>query len=642
MIKIAVIVPKDTVSTAKLAAEKFEEEITVLQGSMTEGVRLAKQLEVQGYDIIIARGGTQILLSQSNINIPILSVPVTPMDIFEAINEAEKIDKDVSLIVSGNMISVSESYARISGRSFNMFQVKDELEVKRKIKELARKKKKVIVGLGIIAKYAPLYGLTPVVIKSGKEAFVSTIEEAKRIAAATRKEKKDKERIKAIIEYSYEGIICIDKKGYITIFNDPAQKLLKYYHDKLIGKKIDFVLPELELEETLFDGMKETGVIKKLKGAKFMISKIPIIVDDEVVNAVAILRDVDEIQKMEEKIRQDIAVTGHYAKYTFDDVIGCSRATKEIIRIGKGYAKVDSTILIEGETGTGKEVLAQSIHNYSDRANRPFVAVNCAALPESLLESELFGYAPGAFTGADRKGKRGLFELAHRGTIFLDEISEMDPLLQGRLLRVLQEKQVMRVGDNKLIPINVRVIAATNKKLHNLVSSGEFREDLYYRLNVLRMELVPLRNRREDIPYLLNYFIKIHCDKLGKRTIILSSEAIRHLSKYTWPGNVRELRNFCERLTVMSTKNKISLKDITNRILNIKTTNRKLEKTIDISDTNNYVFEHTLNLDDMEKVNIKLALRDSNGSIMNAAEELGISRTTLWRKMKKYNIQVSK
>ncbi|MBZ2174130.1 sigma 54-interacting transcriptional regulator [Schnuerera sp. xch1] len=642
MIKIAIIVPKDTVSTAKLAAEKFEEEITILQGSMAEGVRLAKQLEDLGYDVIIARGGTQILLMQSSINIPILSVPITPVDVFEAINEAEKISEDISLVVSDNMISAIESYIRISGRDFKMFQVKNELEVEQKIKKLAEEGKKVIVGLGIIAKYAPLYGLTPIVIKSGKEAFISTIKEAKRITIATRKEKKGKERIKAIIEHSYEGIICIDKKGYITIFNDSARKLLKYHHNKLIGKKIGFILPELQLEDTLFSGITETEVIKNLKGTKFMISKIPIVVDNEIVNTVAILRDIDEIQKAEEKIRQDIAITGHCAKYTFDDVIGCSEATKETIRIGKEYAKVNSTVLIEGETGTGKEIIAQSIHKHSNRSNKPFVAVNCAALPENLLESELFGYAPGAFTGADRKGKRGLFEQAHTGTIFLDEISEMNQLLQGRLLRVLQEKQVMRVGDNKLIPIDVRVIAATNKNLHTLVSSGKFRDDLYYRLNVLRMKLVPLRNRREDIPYLLNYFIKIYCDKLGKNTMTFSSEATEYLSKYSWPGNVRELRNFCERLTVMTTKTKILLEDITNQVLNIEVNHNKRDKPIDIFRANNNLFEHTLNLDNMEKVNIKLALRDSNGSIMNAAKELGISRTTLWRKMKKYNIQVSR
>ena len=621
MIKIGIIVPKDLVNTAKAAAEEFEDEITVLQGSMAEGISLAKQLEECNYDVIITRGGTQILLVQSDINIPILSVPITPVDIFEAISEAEKISDSISLIVSHNVIPAIESYIKISGKELEICQIKDELEVEQKTKELAAEGKRVIVGIGTIAKYAYLYGLVPIVIKSGREAFVSTIKEAKRIAIATKKEKKDKERIKAIIEHSFEGIICIDKKGYITIINDSAQKLLKYDRDKLIGNRIDSILPELQLEDTLNNGITEMEVIKDLKGTKVMVYKIPIVVDGEIVNAVAILRDINEIQRAEEKIRQDIAITGHYAKYTFDNVIGCSKAIREIIRIGKEYAKVSSTVLIEGETGTGKEIIAQSIHNHSIRSNRPFVAVNCAALPENLLESELFGYVPGAFTGAYRKGKIGLFEQAHTGTIFLDEISEINPLLQGKLLRVLQEKQVMRIGDNKLVPIDVRVIAATNKNLHALVGTGKFRDDLYYRLNVLRMKLVPLRDRREDIPYLINYFMRIYCEKLSKNVMIFYPEAMEYLSKYDWPGNVREIKNFCERLAVIAKKTKITLEDIIDQISDSKINHNDSSKTIDIFRTNNNLSMNNLNLDNMEKESIRLALMYSNGSITNAAKD---------------------
>lgn len=640
MVKIGIIVPKDTINTAKSAAEEFEEEIAFFEGSMYEGIKIANRLEEDGYDVIIARGVTQILLMESNISIPIISVPITPVDIFDAINRAEDISEDLALIISKDMISAVENYERIAGKTFRMLRVKDEIQVEQKMKLLAEEGKRVVVGLGIIAKYAPLYGLIPIVIKSGREAFISTIEEAIRIATATRKEKEDKERIKAIIENSSEGIISINRGGYINVFNNTARKLFGFHDQKIVGEKINEILPELELQDLLFNPEKETDIIKKIKGTKYMVSRIPIIVNDETIDAMAIVRDIDEIQKMEEKIRQDIVATGHYAKYTFDDVIGCSRATKETIRIGKEYAKVSSTVLIEGETGTGKEVIAQSIHNYSNRANRPFVAVNCAALPESLLESELFGYAPGAFTGADRKGKRGLFELAHGGTIFLDEIAEMNMLLQGRLLRVLQEKQVMRVGGNKLIPIDVRVIAATNKNLISLVNFGKFREDLYYRLNVLKMVLIPLRKRREDILCLLDYFIEIYCRKLKKKTIILSPEVKEYLLEYDWPGNVRELRNFCERLVVMATKKKISLKDINSELLSVANINDRPCPTIDTFKTNNCVLGKTLNLDDMEKINIQLALKKTSGSIMNAAEELGISRTTLWRKMKKYNIEV--
>ena len=235
-----------------------------------------------------------------------------------------------------------------------------------------------------------------------------------------------------------------------------------------------------------------------------------------------------------------------------------------------------------------------------------------------------------------------MFEQAHTGTIFLDEISEINPLLQGKLLRVLQEKQVMRIGDNKLVPIDVRVIAATNKNLHALVGTGKFRDDLYYRLNVLRMKLVPLRDRREDIPYLINYFMRIYCEKLSKNVMIFYPEAMEYLSKYDWPGNVREIKNFCERLAVIAKKTKITLEDIIDQISDSKINHNDSSKTIDIFRTNNNLSMNNLNLDNMEKESIRLALMYSNGSITNAAKELGVSRTTLWRKMKKFNIRVTR
>lgn len=641
MIKVGIIVPRDMVNIARSAADEFGEKITVLQGFMDNGVEIAKQLELEGYDVIVARGGIKTLLMESSINIPIISVPITLMDVFRAINEAEKLSNNVPLIVSNNIVEIVNNYALIADKKINIFQVRNGTDIRGKMENLASEGEKVVVGIGTITKYAFVHDITPIVIKSGKESFISSIEQAIKIALATRKERVDNERIKAIINYSYEGVICIDKDSNINIFNDSAQKLLKCHASEMLGKKINSVLPELELKEILFNGVKESGEIIEIKQNRFMVSKIPITNRGEVVNVVAILRDIEEIQKMEEKIRKDIDATGHYATYTFKDVIGTSKATKETMRIGQEYAKVDSTVLIQGETGTGKEIMAQSIHNYSNRRNGPFVAVNCAALPENLLESELFGYDSGAFTGANRKGKKGLFEMAHGGSIFLDEISEMNPLLQGRLLRVLQEKKIMKVGGNKLIPIDIRIITATNKDLRSLVKTGDFREDLFYRLNVLKIVLTPLRNRREDIISFLEHFIGIYCRRLGKETLILDLEVKRHLAEHNWYGNVRELKNFCERLVVMAKNRQITLEDITSEILYIEGSN-KIERTReDIKKDNNY-YENSLNLDDMEKININLALESTNGNIINAAKKLGISRTTLWRRMKEYEIKVAK
>ena len=639
MSKIAMIVPKDLMATARIAAENFDDRIIVFEGTMNNGVEVARKAEQEGYDAIIARGGTQLLIKSSGINIPTIAVPITPLDIFEAISEAEQIDDNMTIIAFNNMLLASESYAKIAGRTLKLHQVKDEKEVEEKIIEIAKSGSKVVVGGGIVAKYAPLYGIKAVVIKSGKDSFVSALEEARKIIIEIRKEKEAGERVKAIIENSHDGIICVDKEGFINIFNHSAEKLLNLYDKDILGKNIENVVPEIKLEDTLIIGVEEAELIKKVNGKKLIISKIPIQVKNETVNAVVILRDANDIHKMDEKIRQEIATSGYFAKYTFEDVLRCSENSKEVIRIGKEYAKVNSTILIEGETGTGKEIMTQAIHNYSNRSNKPFVAVNCAALPESLLESELFGYVPRAFTGADPRGKRGLFELAHGGTIFLDELSEMSPLLQGKLLRVLQEKQVMRIGDNKLSPIDVRVIAATNKNLYRLVKDKSFREDLYYRLNVLKISLFPLRERREDIPCFLFYFIEAYCRKLGKESIKLDGEAVNYLTQYNWPGNIRELRNFAERIAVMSKKTEIYIEDIKNQFLHIE------DSSDDVKDKDSGKVKYydapgkSLNIVENERLSIRSALENSNGSIANAAKELGISRTTLWRKIKKYDIK---
>ncbi len=296
---------------------------------------------------------------------------------------------------------------------------------------------------------------------------------------------------------------------------------------------------------------------------------------------------------------------------------------KETIAIAHEFSKVNSNVLIVGETGSGKEVFAQSIHNESNRCKGPFVAVNCAALPETLLESELFGYAAGAFTGAARGGKIGLFELAHRGTIFLDEISEVSPKLQGRLLRVLQEREIMRIGDDKVVPVDVRIIAATNKDLYELMEEGTFRADLYYRLDILKLVIPPLRERKEDIILLMNHFIKLYCLKFNRDYKEIDKAAQDKLLQYAWAGNIRELKNIAERLVVLLKKCSITLPDIESALPRLKETanSTKQKKTEDLN----------------QECLIK-ALEDANYHYGKAAANLGISRTTLWKRLK----QISK
>ncbi len=361
---------------------------------------------------------------------------------------------------------------------------------------------------------------------------------------------------------------------------------------------------------------------------------MPIILRDENIGTVLTFQNVQNIQEMEGKIRKKIFNRGHVAKHNFEDIIGNSRKINDVKYIAKRFSKVDSNILIEGETGTGKELFAQSIHNYSSRSSGPFVAVNCAALPESLLESELFGYAEGAFTGAARGGKLGLFELAHKGTIFLDEISEISPKLQGRLLRVIQEKEIMRLGHDRIIPVDIRVISATNKDLHTMVKLGEFREDLYYRLDILKVKLPPLRERKEDIIEILEHFLHTYSlqNKMGK--ITLSNKARDILTCYGWPGNIRELKNVCERLVVLNLGHEVSENDV-----RLVLPNRNDSEGISrFGEEKDIGLKYAEQVKELEREKIKEVLEEVGHNKVKAAEVLCVSRTTLWRRMKELGI----
>ena len=312
-----------------------------------------------------------------------------------------------------------------------------------------------------------------------------------------------------------------------------------------------------------------------------------------------------------------------------------------VISDAVNFSYSESNVLICGETGTGKELFAQSIHNSSRRRNNPFVAINCSALPENLLESELFGYVEGAFTGAAKGGKMGFFEIAHKGTIFLDEIGDISPKLQSRLLRVLQEKEIIRLGNDTVIPVDVRIISATNKNLKEAVEKGEFRQDLLYRLDVLELNLPPLRDRGADIALLLNHYIDFEHERTGCRLSSLSDRAMNALMQYAWPGNIREMRNFCERLCILCPKETADIEDIYRALPDVfkKSAPAASVKIPGPSKTGESTNGHPLLYDEEAEILKALALFRNNRT--KAAEYLNMHPSTLWRKMKKYGIVVS-
>lgn len=342
------------------------------------------------------------------------------------------------------------------------------------------------------------------------------------------------DKLNTLIKLMNEGIIITDELGRIYLTNEKANKLLSERSRVLLGFNIGEILPELEVDST-----KEKMI--KTPAANLIVASVEIRSGEEVIGHIITINDFEETEEKQHGLRAKLSESSHRARYHFEDILGSSPAVVKAVDNARQIADGNGAVMIIGESGTGKELFAQSIHNGSARRKYNFVAVNCAAIPENLLESELFGYEEGSFTGARKGGKMGLFELAHRGTIFLDEIGEMPLPLQSKLLRVLEERKVMRVGGFKPIDIDVRIISATNKNLFDMVEEGTFREDLYYRLNVLPLFLPPLRERREDILPIF-YSLAHQMNSLMQ----LSPQALTALKNHSWRGNVRELRNVAE------------------------------------------------------------------------------------------------
>lgn len=343
-----------------------------------------------------------------------------------------------------------------------------------------------------------------------------------------------------------DGVITYDEKGKITFLNKIAEEIMELPYSRVANRDIRDVWKELLIDAKVLDEDMQNQLIT-IRSQNILVNNMKILVRGNVAEGVITLKIAKEVEELELKLRTQLRKNGHTARFCFADIATASVSMKRVVSRAQRMAPNDLGVLILGENGTGKELFAHSLHNASLRANFPFVAVNCSALPESLLETELFGYEDGAFTGAKKGGKPGLFEQAHRGTIFLDEIGDISPHLQTRLLRVVQQKEIIKVGGTRVLPVDVRVIAATNRNLFKMMKEEKFREDLYYRLKVLQIEVPPLRERKEDIPYLAQHFLK-----KKKMSTKLPERIMNVFCKYHWPGNVRELENTIEYLSIMN------------------------------------------------------------------------------------------
>jgi transcriptional regulator with PAS, ATPase and Fis domain len=435
-----------------------------------------------------------------------------------------------------------------------------------------------------------------------------------------------------ILDNPFEGILAIDDKGTIIYVNSFFLNMFNSNEEEILGNKAWNVLPDFPLYDTILQGYSQWGETLKIGGRNLLTVRFPIKKDGKVIGAVVktIFPDLTTAKGIAARVMNPVKVVERKRPmYTCMDIIGETPPMLVAMKVARKAARTDSTLLIIGESGTGKEVFAQAVHNRSIRRDRPFIKVNCAAIPDNLLESELFGFVDGAFTGATKGGKPGKFELAERGTIFLDEIGDMSLPMQAKLLRVLQEKEVDRIGSTKSIPLDVRITAATNQDLQKLVREHRFREDLYYRLKVVEITIPPLREHREDIAIIADYLRRRINKRLGTNVQSINSESMRLMMSYDWPGNVRELENILERAINQSEDNQIDLTGLIaleeEKYQEVKVLKHKkddLRKFIDLK----------------EKDLIMEALAESGGNKAEAARILNIQRSVLYKKMARLKI----
>lgn len=580
-----------------------------------------RQINVSA-DVIITRGLLSQMLSKYYRDIPIIDLSLNSIDLIRTLSECKMKfgNKKVGILTARNMIQGSEDIFELFDLPSQTYIIDRMGHETSLIEQAVADGCQVIVGGLTACRLAHKGGLEYMFIRTCKESLWKCISEAKRAIQISVAEQEKSKLMNIILDSSKEGILSVDSNKRISVFNQSAEKILKVTRSSLEQSGIQDAPFPVELKKIILDSKEYSNEIIKYHNSMLSINKSFIKFREAVVSTVITFQEMSNIQDIEFKMRKKIYLSGHVAKSTFDDIAGSSDILRKTIEKAKKFSLTSSNILLIGESGTGKEVYAQSIHNYSRRKDGPFVAVNCAAIPENLLESELFGYVSGAFTDARKAGKPGFFELAHQGTIFLDEIGELPIALQAKLLRVLQEREITRIGDDKVTPVDIRIITATNKNLEKLVEENKFREDLLYRIDVLRIRIPSLSERREDIPILADLFIKERWEG-----ITITAEAKKVMSEYDWHGNIRQLMNICERLAVMSVSGTINADDVEAE-LGPNRSSFPLKEPQKSSGPAS------------EKIKITEALKASRYNRTAAARSLGMDRTTLWRKMKQYDL----
>lgn len=631
--KICLIAPTETLAVrarALIARQGLQVRVEVAE--LENAVALARALLKQGDWLFISRRGTRDLL-RKKLRIDVVNIPSEASDYIQAIQRLRNETRPIAFFSFEEEISNElRTICYLLHLKMQHYSFKNSTECRRVVKQAVHDGAAWGLGGVVSEHYADLFHLPYIRVESSDAAILHALENAQQLYLNKQENARKQEQLRIrleryqnILDYTHDAIIAIDEEGKISTTNQIANELLRPARPPFTGRPIEEVLPNTHLTNVLRTGKSEIGQMMQLQGNLVSTNRVPILVDGQIKGVVATFQDIKTLQSTERDIRVKLHEKGLVAKYHLSDILGNSPGIVKARKLARDFASSQFTVMIYGETGTGKEMFAQGIHNASPRKDGPFVAINCTALNRDLLESELFGYADSSFTGAKKGGKAGLFEMAHGGTVFLDEIGDLPLEFQAPLLRVLQEKEVRRVGDDRVIPVDIRVIAATNRNLLRLVEEEKFRRDLYYRLNVLSLTILPLRQRENDylkIARTIYRQVALQQDPEKEKSFL---RIMRACKTYPWPGNVRELTNVVERISLL-----LSCGQTEGEIFRILQADWEVQRKASVPAEDPVPSQKR----ELDLPALQEALARNRGNVSQAARELGISRSTFYRHLR--------
>ncbi|MGE4354610.1 MAG: sigma-54 interaction domain-containing protein [Oscillospiraceae bacterium] len=618
-------------------------ELEVYNATLSSASDLIRDLNLERDDILLSRRDIIDLL-HVDLTCQYSEIEIHDRDILDAIHRArmtcDKLDPIIAYVGVEKYLKSAFSLLREISLALRMYPCQCISDVEKNVKRAIREGADVVICGAYATRFANAARIPFSILCTNGETLKECYDRAVALRDAMEVEHQRNERRNTILNAATEGLIGVDADLTVEIFNVPAQEAFGVgWSDRGAQVSLPQLVPSQVVEicrGVISTGKRLIGKILELGGKNYALSFQPVIDMDKILGVTIVLQEQETLAKLETKMRRSSTWRGNVARYDFKDIKGRSPQLLRTIEMARDFAAVDSNVLIYGQTGTGKEMFAQSMHNASRRREGPFVAVNCGAIPSTLIESEFFGYVDGAFTGAQKGGKIGYFEQAHNGTLFLDEVSELDIPAQIALLRVIQERCVRRVGSDVITPVNTRIIAASNTNLIKRIGNNLFRQDLYYRLCVLMLPIPDLNNRPGDAELLAKEFFREYSATFHKKLTVLP-EAMQLLSEQCWDGNIRQLRNFCERLTAITHTPTIDRQLMETELIScshFETEGQTLHKPCRASSKEQVVVKgRVITAAEVEKL-----MQENFGNRVKVANALNISKTTLWKLLKKMSL----